>query len=1326
VRSSKFARSGLGQARPVDGTHRGAGVSTPSILTGALYTLIVLVSFLQQPGRATYDTRIELTEDPGTFLRGAFSMWHPDVSWGEIQNQAYGYLFPQGPFFLLGDLVHSPGWVTQRAWSALVLIVAAEGARRVAGKLALSPGSALLAGMAFAFSPRLLGTVGVISAESLPGAVMPWALLPVLCALQGSMTARRAAVLSAAAVVCMAGVNAAEVLGSLPIVIVFILWGVRQGLARWSLLGWWGGCTLVASLWWFLPLLLMGGHYSPRFFDYVENARATTSQIGWLEATRGADHWVSLLEVGGKPWWPAAHAYAVTDWLVVLTAVLSALGVLGLARFQHPMRTPLVLSAGLGLLALTVAHGTWVGSPIAGTVSELLDGSLAAFRNVHKIDPIVRLPLAVGLASLAQQAPRRLHVPAYTLVGSSVLALLQPFLINQARTDGWTDFAPEWKQAAAYLRSHDDHRATWVVPGAGFAIQDWGATMEEPLRAVPDAKWVSRSQIPLIPGQSIRALDGLEGLIESGTGSPGLGKVLARMGIGHVLLRRDLDAVRTLTPDPAFAAMALKRSAGLRKAASFGDTIDIYDVLPDQPRVRLTDTADVATVQGAPEDIVRAVSAGLLSDAPAVLAGDADGLTGPASVVTDGYQRRERAYGRVHDSLGPILTDVEKYSGGRTVPDYPGPPGGVKVVARYDGAAMVTASSSQGHVDILGAVIPEVGPYAAVDGDDNSAWVSSVIERPVGQWLQIDFGEPRTVGRVVVNAKVGDSSLVSPQQVRVTAGDRSVVAEVNRATGEATADLHAADATSVRVTVTKVAGDRPDGPVAFAHIGIDNLRVRQTLVIPPTSQTDDPTFLFASEAERRACIPVVDGFSCDARRARGSEEATGLDRTFSVPARHTWRVTGQAIARSRPGTSVLLAPPGADQVVRSSSVLAQDPAAGSRMAYDGNPQTAWRSEPRDRSPSLVVTWREPRTIRGVTLQTQAGQAAPSSLLLISKGAVRRVDLHGGSARFRPLTTKHLEIRFEGSGGGRGRSGLSVSELGLVGVPGFTRPVDRSAPTGSVCGLGPELEIDGVRHPTKVSGTFGDLLDGQPMRLRTCGAPITMSAGQHRLRAVSTQQFQVTTLTIRATRGDRPALSGGGEARVLSWSDSRRQVTVPTGGARLLSMPENFNLGWRATVGGQALESVRVDGWHQGWLVPTGTSGVITLTYAPQSTYKAVLVIGLAAAFLILLAAVVVLRQGARPVSLPGRPHKPFGRAAAVAMVVMGVVLGGPVLVLGVLAGTLRRTAAPPVGAALIALAGFIGAGFDQQGWELTAQALCAAGVGIAAGSLVAWPRRKSK
>ena len=50
---------------------------------------------------------------------------------------------------------------------------------------------------------------------------------------------------------------------------------------------------------------------------------------------------------------------------------------------------------------------------------------------------------------------------------------------------------------------------------------------------------------------------------------------------------------------------------------------------------------------------------------------------------------------------------------------------------------------------------------------------------------------------------------------------------------------------------------------------------------------------------------------------------------------------------------------------------------------------------------------------------------------------------------------------------------------------------------------------------------------------------------------------------------------------------------------MLVVPESVNPGWVAhTPDGAALTPVIVNGWQQGWVVPAGEQGAITLTFPP--------------------------------------------------------------------------------------------------------------------------------
>ncbi|WP_369695713.1 alpha-(1-_3)-arabinofuranosyltransferase family protein, partial [Corynebacterium glyciniphilum] len=118
-------------------------------LAGLLWLLLALI---QGPGLTVADTKHDLTANPWGFLTQALSPWTDVFPLGQLQNQAYGYLFPQGLFFALLDPL--PDWLTQRLWWALLLFLAFAGVVRLLEATGTgSRLSRLVAAVLFALSP---------------------------------------------------------------------------------------------------------------------------------------------------------------------------------------------------------------------------------------------------------------------------------------------------------------------------------------------------------------------------------------------------------------------------------------------------------------------------------------------------------------------------------------------------------------------------------------------------------------------------------------------------------------------------------------------------------------------------------------------------------------------------------------------------------------------------------------------------------------------------------------------------------------------------------------------------------------------------------------------------------------------------------------------------------------------------------------------------------------------------------------------------------------------------------------------------------------------
>ena len=677
------------------------------------WLLLGLVSFLQQPGQVAADTKHDLTADPLGFLTQATHAWTDTFTLGQLQNQAYGYLFPHGAFFVLTDPL--PDWVAQRLWWWLVMGVGYSGfllllRRSRTGTLPFQ----VLAAFLFALSPRTLTTLTAISSETWPVMLAPWVIVPFLGRL--GVRAVAAAVIPVA---LMGAVNAtATIAACLPAGLVLV-WRMlrRDARAVPATLGWLAGCAVV-SLWWIGPLLILG-RYAPPFTDFIESSFVTTRWLNLIEILRGTTRWAPFVDTERE----AGFLLVSSPTFVLLTAAVAALGMWGLTLSSTPHRGLWVGMLLVGVTVLGAAHG-----PLSTQWLALLDGPLAPFRNLHKFDPLVRIPLLVGVAGLGTHLPlpRTLHPGRREAAAALVLvvgvAALAPAWSGRLLPRGTWDYVPGyWQEATNMLNREAAGTRTLIVPESSFARQTWGWTRDEPAQPLLDVPWAVRDAVPLIPAEAIRGLDGVMAVLHHDA-EAGM-DALRRLGVGAVLHRKDLESGRELD---------------LPGAQRFGDV----EVLLLDP------TADMALTS---EDPVRVAGGGEILAVLDMLHGPGPRLLvdADAEVVTDTPALTVRNYGSLTGPVSAPLADPSEGADVRNaVPDYPsaGPLTRVETIG-----GQVRASSSASDATSFGGADPARSPTAAVDGEEDTAWWPTPGPAE-GQWLELVPDRPLTDPELTVTA----------------------------------------------------------------------------------------------------------------------------------------------------------------------------------------------------------------------------------------------------------------------------------------------------------------------------------------------------------------------------------------------------------------------------------------------------------------------------------------------------------------------------------------------------------------------------------------------
>jgi arabinofuranan 3-O-arabinosyltransferase len=1265
---------------------------------------LTLVSFLQRPGRTTFDTKLDLAADPLAFLGRALHLWNPAASAGELQNQAYGYLFPMGPYFALCQLLGMPPWIAQRLWCALLLCGAYFGVLLVVRALGIGTAPAQhLGAVAYALAPRMLTEIGPLSAETIAAVMLPWILLPLVRA-DRLGSPRRAAGLSGLAVLGIGGVNGSVV------VMALLLPGLWLLTRRWTgrhvkLVLWWFGSVAAAVLWWLLPLVLLG-EYSLPFVDYVESAANTTASMSLFQVLRGTNQWVAYV-VEGSPWWPSGFMLVDNPILMLATGLVAAVGLAGLVRRGLPERLFLTLGVVAGVTLMTIGYVGSLDSPLSHTIRDLLDGPLAALRNVHKFEPGLRLPLVLAFTHAVSR------VPFPSAVGTAVAGkarlgtgiLLVAVMAAPAWTftlrpgPGWQEIPDYWRSAMTWLADHDPDARTLLLPGTGFGEYTWGRTVDEPAQALARSPWALRSQIPLGSEGNTRLMDAVEDALADGRGAPGLADFLARSGHRFLLVRNDIDRVATTAPPVTVLRDGLARSAGIERVMTFGPEVEpkdqpvvasidldappaaaleVYEVKRSVPRAVAVTAADIATVSGGPESLLPLLDSGVLAgDRPTVLAGDGGAPASRDWLVTDGLRHRERNVGRVRDNLSQTLAPDEQPRQNRPAADIlPFPGLEHQTVAAYRGIRGVTASSSAGFADSVRGSDPSSMPFAAIDGDPYTAWQSSSFSGPAGQWLEVGLDTPRIVDQVALRV-VDDIRVGWPViRIRITTDSGSREHEVARGAAAQTFAVAPGLTSGVRVTVLSVAADLSTGSVGIAELEVPGVTAQRALRVPADVQPGPDqrtTFVFSRGPQPRYSCTGSDGDQrCDVGLARTGEEPNGIHRLFRTRDEANYRLQGTVLPTV--GGSLPVTAPGL--TVSASTQLAGDPAAAPLAAVDADPATTWIADYTDEQPTLRLAWPSARDITGLRLTTaeKSGASRPTEVRITTPTVSRTVPVFpDGSVDF-VATTDRVDATITKSEGVADRvpGPAGVSDVQVTGAADLVRPIPLDTPFTVPCGSGPTVTIDGTDYATTVSGTLRDVVQHRPLPLGTCRdlvEGVDLTPREHELSTARSDSFVVQDLAlVPSTATAQPV--GRRAIDFQQWDVAHRELRVDAGPDAVLSIPENANDGWVAEVDGVPLARTRIDGWQQAWVLPAGGATTVVLDFEPDTSYRNRLLFGAIAAAVLLLVALAPVRRRVRVTTSPAG-----GRWVPALLVVLLAAIGGILPVVLLIASLLARAVA---------------------------------------------------
>ena len=1197
---------------------------TDRLLAPALAALAFVLAFIQRPGDAYSDTRLELSADPSLFLARVADVWSSVTDLGHVQSgQFVGYLFPMGPWFAGADALGIPMWIAQRVWLGLLLALAAWGAVRLMDEL-FGPERGLahaVAGLLFLLNPYTVTFTSRGTVSLLAYAALPWLMIAAHRGLRSPRGWRWPAAFALILSLAGGGVNAGVIAWALVAPAALLVYEAAAGGRDWRdvwSFGWRAGLlAAVASAWWAVPVLLQGP-YGEEFLSFTEQPGTIWGTSSLSESMRLLGFWVMYVGVGfgvTESFLPAGPTYLFGEGAIVasfLVPLLAFGGLLVTRRWRY--------AAFFALLAVGALLVMYAGFPNGTPFRRFLlfayerAEPLQFLRTTYKIAPLLALALAcLGGAAAAALAARRqwLAVPALVLPFLFGLPLVTGDAIDERQAYG--EVPAHWEDAVADAeRDTPGDRRVAVLPGELFGYYRWGDTMDPVGPAISERPLLIREIVPYADRRSSQFQEVADDLVQQDRLVPGqLERLLRLTGAGTVLVPTDGRPERSGALDPARAERALSREPWAEAAArSYGDRLELVPArgwggppvaLPElrrfpiegaQAAVRAHPARGMTVLAGDAHGIAALAAHGALPDGALRYAGDLSGAElraglerGGTLVLTDSNRRRVVNSARLRLRYGPTLGPEDDIS-----PDSPtfelfeSESNARRTLALYAGLRAIESPIQPGQ-----AIFPEHRAYAAVDGDLGTSWLADKNLDFDQRWIELRFRRPLAARSLRLFPHADARGATASVRISENGGGERTV-ELKR--GWNRVELSGRPLSTLRIRIGRVLGEeRGRGGGGIDELELPGLRVRETLRLPveaarqargaDLSRTPIEVLLERTTAD----FPYRAGADVAAPQARSPLDAVdperGIARRVTLPEARTFTLSGWASVDPAAPDDALDALAGGPELaafrMRGSSRFEGIPANRASSAFDGDPVTAWVG---DRLPGERpwIEWRLPRTIPVDELRLAPGppeHATASRIDLAADGAdpvTATVSATGDVSLPRPLRGRVFRLTITDTrpaeDAERRLRSVSIAEVEGTGTilrrPGKVSPAAGASSRQSFDSGCSALTVAGV--PARVTGSLSDLDSGVPLQLDGCG-PVELPAGASDLSSPPGEVFRADHVRLASPASEPASVAAADAPRVIDsgrgWNGSREGVRLELGGPSWLVLAESWSRGWRA-------------------------------------------------------------------------------------------------------------------------------------------------------------------